>query len=130
MTFEEFLALFVQMRELIDDKGASVTPDLYRSMHYDGSLIKAGSRINFNGVLHQAAVDLWDREENAPDIAPSLWVKIEYVDGCRIIPDPISAAEAFALGERGYWDGHIYESIIPSNVWTPEQYPQGWTLIE
>lgn len=130
MTFDEFIALFKKMRSLIDDKSASVTPDLYRSMHYDGSLIKAGERVNFHGILHQAAADLWDREENAPDMAPNLWVKIEYVEGCRVIPDVISAAEAFALGEQGWWDGHIYESLIPANVWTPDVYPQGWLLIK
>ena len=24
----------------------------------------------------------------------------------------------------------IYESLIDNNVWSPEEYPQGWQLIE
>ena len=53
-----------------------------------------------------------------------------YKDGVRVIPDVISAAEAFALDELGWWDGAIYKSKIPANVYTPEQYPDGWKLQE
>ena len=53
-----------------------------------------------------------------------------YKDGVRVIPDVISAAEAFALDELGWWDGAIYKSKIPANVYTPAQYPDGWELQE
>ena len=89
------------------------------------SRIKAGTRINWGGWLKQATVDLWDTEVNDPDHAPDLWVKINYKDGVRVIPDVISAAEAFALDELGWWDGAIYKSLIAANVYTPNAYPQG-----
>lgn len=110
----------------LTDKTASELADLYHSMKYDGSLISAGTRINWNGWLKQAAVDLWDTEANDPDHAPDLWVKIQYKDGVRVIPDIITAAEAFALDELGWWDGSIYKSLIAANVYTPEQHPDGW----
>lgn len=50
------------MRSL-DDKEASEEPTLSESMKYDDTLIEAGTRINWNGVLKRAAVALWDREE-------------------------------------------------------------------
>lgn len=29
--------------------------------------------------------------------------------------------------ELGWWGDVLYKSILPSaNVWTPEQYPDGW----
>ena len=59
-----------------------------------------------------------------------LEVKINYKDGVRVIPDVISAAEAFALDELGWWDGAIYKSLIAANVYTPDAYPQGWELQE
>ena len=114
----------------VPDKDASGCVDLYPTLKQSGSLIKAGTRINWGGWLKQATVDLWDTEENDPDHAPDLWVKINYKDGVRVIPDVISAAEAFALDELGWWDGAIYKSLIAANVYTPEQYPDGWELQE
>ena len=114
----------------VPDKDASGCVDLYPTLKQDGKLIKAGTRINWGGWLKQATVDLWDTEENDPDHAPTLWVKIQYKDGVRVIPDVISAAEAFALDELGWWDGAIYKSLIAANVYTPDAYPQGWELQE
>ena len=114
----------------VPDKDASGCVDLYPTLKQDGNLIKVGTRINWGGWLKQATVDLWDTEENDPDHAPGLWVKINYKDGVRVIPDVISAAEAFALDELGWWDGAIYKSLIAANVYTPDAYPQGWELQE
>ena len=114
----------------VPDKDASGCVDLYPTLKQSGSLIKAGTRINWNGWLKQATVDLWDTEANDPDHAPNLWVKINYKDGVRVIPDVISAAEAFALDELGWWNGAIYKSLIAANVYTPDAYPQGWELQE
>ncbi len=109
-----------------DDLTASAAVELSPVMKYDGRLIKAGTRINYGGVLKRAAVDLWDTEANNPDNAPALWEDISYRDGIRIIPEIISVSAAFALGERGWWRDKLYESKINANVYTPEQYPAGW----
>ena len=132
-TAEEARAWRAQLEKAlpaVPDKDASGCVDLYPTLKQSGGLIKAGTRINWGGWLKQATVDLWDTEENDPDHAPTLWVKINYKDGVRVIPDVISAAEAFALDELGWWDGAIYKSKIPANVYTPEQYPDGWELQE
>ena len=112
----------------LDDKGASMSADFYSDMLYNGELIKAGTRINHNGVLYKAAVDLWDREENNPDNAPSLWEKIQYHNGIRIIPEVITVTTAFAKNELGYFeaDGKTYKSLLEANVYTPAAYPEGW----
>ena len=132
-TAEEARAWRAQLEKAlpaVPDKDASGCVDLYPTLKQDGSLIKAGTRINWGGWLKQATVDLWDTEENDPDHAPDLWAKILYKDGVRVIPDVISAAEAFGKDELGWWDGAIYKSKIPANVHTPEQYPDGWELQE
>lgn len=115
----------------LDDKGASISVDFYSDMVYNGELIKAGTRINHGGVLYKAAVDLWDREENNPENAPTLWEEIQYHEGIRIIPEVITAAGAFAKDELGYWkaDGKTYKSLIEANVYTPAAYPAGWKVI-
>lgn len=120
----------VKAAQSLDDKDASDAVALFDGMKYDGSLITAGTRINWGGVLKMAAVDLWDEETNNPDNAPTLWHDISYREGIRIIPETITAATAFAKGERGWWDDAVYESLIDANVYTPDQYPAGWRETE
>ena len=114
----------------LDDKTASTAPTLFPRLKQDGSLIKAGTRINYNGSIKRAAVDLWDTVDNSPDNAPTLWEDILYRDGYRIIPDVITAGTAFALDELGWWGDKLYKSLLEANVYTPEQYPRGWELQE
>lgn len=133
-TEEEAIAFRKQIEAAainLDDKGASMSADFYSDLTYGGELIKAGTRINHGGELFKAAVDLWDREENALENAPALWEEIQYHEGIRIIPEVITAAGAFALGELGYFkaDGKTYKSLIDANVYTPATYPQGWEVV-
>lgn len=110
----------------LDDKSASETPELFNKMRYDGSLIKVGTKINWNGVVKKATVDLWDTEENNPDHASNLWEDISYKDGIRIIPEVITVTTMFSKNEKGWWHDELYISLIDNNVWTPTGYPQGW----
>lgn len=116
----------------LDDKGASMAADFYSDMKYNGELVEAGTRINHNGILYKAAVDLWNTEENNPDNAPDLWERILYHDGIRIIPEVITVTSAFSEGEKGYWeaDGNVYISLVDANVYTPEQYAANWQIEE
>ena len=110
----------------LDDKDASDAPELFPQMKNNNSLINAGTRINWYGVVKRAAVDLWDTENNNPDNAPALWEDIAYKDGIRYIPTTLTAGTAFAKDEFGWWENELYKSLIDSNVWTPAAYPTGW----
>lgn len=125
MTREEAIAfrkLVVAGCETLSDKDVSTAPDVLRRMKYDGKLIQNGTRINWNGAIKRAAVDLWDNEQSTPDAAPSLWEDVLYKNGIRIIPETITVGLAFSKGEQGWWDDKLYESIIDNNVWTPSAY--------
>ena len=113
----------------LDDATASTAPTLFPTLKQDGALVKAGTRINWGGVIKRAAVDLWDTQDNDPDHAPTLWENIPYRDGIRIIPEVITAGTAFAEGEKGWWGDVLYRSKLPSNVYTPAQYPDGWEVV-
>lgn len=134
MTREEarkLRALIEQAGDSLPDKEASQGPVLMRRLKGKGALIKAGTRINWHGVVKRAAVDLWDTPENTPDSALSLWEDIGYKDGWRIIPKVITAGLAFQPGEKGWWEDALYESIHPTaNTWTPEEYPPAWKKVE
>ena len=110
----------------LDDKTASEAAALFPRLKSDGSLVKAGTRINWHGTVKRAAVDLWDTKENAPDAASALWEDILYRDGYRIIPEVITVTTAFSKGEYGWWGDNLYESLADANVYTPAAYPKNW----
>lgn len=122
-------AIVEQATASLDDQTASEGATLFPRLRQDGSLIKAWTRINWHGMIKKAAVDLWDRAENSPDAAPTLWSDIDYRDGVRIIPETISAAQAFAKGELGWLDGHVYKSGMDGCVWTPDTPGAPWELV-
>lgn len=114
----------------LDDKTASETPELFDKLNENGDLVPVGTRINWNGSLKRASVDLWDTAENNPDNAPTLWEDIEYKNGIRIIPEVITVGTKFNKDELGWWQDTLYKSLIDNNVWNPTQYPDGWVLIK
>lgn len=133
MTRDEALrlrAIVEQAAASLPDKEASEGAALFPRLRQDGSLVSAGTRINWGGVIKRAAVDLWDTDANTPDAAPTLWEDIAYRQGYRIIPATITAGAAFAKDERGWWGDVLYKSLIASNVWTPEAYPAGWEAVQ
>lgn len=113
----------------LDDKDASEGASLFPRLKGNGELVQAGTRINWNGTVKRAAVDLWDTDENNPDNATTLWEDISYREGYRIIPETITAGTAFAKDECGWWNDTLYKSLIDNNTWTPAAYPAGWEAI-
>lgn len=122
-------AIVEQAAASLDDQTASAGAALFPRLKQDGALVKAGTRVNWNGTLKRAAVDLWDTDANNPDNAPTLWEDISYRDGFRVIPQTITAGTAFAMDECGWWGDTLYRSTISNNVWTPEQYSAGWEAV-
>ena len=113
----------------LDDQTASAAPMLFQRLKEDGALVSAGTRINWNGTIKKAAVDLWDTAENNPENAPGLWQDIEYKDGYRIIPDTLTVTTAFAKDECGWWKDELYRSLVDANIYTPAAYPQNWVKL-
>ena len=114
----------------LDDKTASTAATLFPRLKENSELVKAGTRINWNGTIKRAAVDLWDTAENNPDNAPNLWADLDYREGYRIITETITVTTAFAEGECGWWGDTLYRSKVNSNVCTPSVYPDNWEKIK
>lgn len=125
-----FIAAIEALRDNATDAQASLAIEVYPTLKTSGNLVKSGTRINWNGKIKRAAVDLYDTTENNPDNAPTLWEDINYREGYRIIPDIITVGTAFAKDECGWWGDVLYKSLLDSNVYTPESYPAGWEMVE
>ena len=124
---QKLITDIVKLREAATDTQASLAVSVYPTLKQDGSLIKSGTRINYNGTIIRAAVDLYDTETNSPENAPTLWEALNYKDGYRIIPEVITVGTAFSKGELGWWNDELYESLVDSNVYTPDQYAPYWS---
>ena len=132
LTYKEandFIAAFLALRDGSSDAIASIAVAVFPKLNEDGSLIKSGTRINWENRIKRAAVDLWDTAENNPINAPTLWEDIDYKDGYRLIPQTITIGTAFALNECGWWNGVLYKSLLAANVYTPDVYPAGWEVV-
>ena len=121
--------VFIEIASTLDDAQASSAPEMFPRLKQDGSLIPAKTRINWNGKIKRAAVDLWDTETNNPENAPDLWEDISYREGYRFIPEIITATSAFSEGECGWWKDVLYRSKVNGNVYTPEIYPANWEIV-
>lgn len=113
----------------LDDADASMSAELFPQLKQDGSLIEANTRINWKGKVMKSAAALWDREENDPDHAPTLWTELAYRDGIRIIPEVITVTTQFSEGEMGWWGDVLYRSKVNGNVYTPAQYAANWEVV-
>lgn len=113
----------------LSDADASMSAELFPQLKQDGSLIEAYTRINWKGKVMKNGAALWDREENDPDHAPTLWSELEYRDGIRIIPETIDVTTQFSEGELGWWGDVLYRSRVNGNVYTPAQYAANWEVV-
>ena len=114
----------------LTDAQATMVTEIYPTLREDGALVPMGTRIQWKGEIRRSRVDVWDTKEHNPDNAPDLWEKVLYRDGIRVIPETITAENPFAMGERGWWDDTLYESLMNANVYTPDAYPAGWKAVE
>lgn len=121
--------LLLKVIDNLSDVDASTAPDIFPRLKEDGGLVKAGTRINWNGEIKKANVDLWDTTENNPGNNPNLWGDINYRNGYRIIPTVITVTDKFAKDELGWFGDDLYKSLVDNNVYTPTQYPANWELV-
>lgn len=103
----------------------------------------AGDVVLYNGKKYESLINanVW-----SPDAYPAGWQLIEETqttdpttpepepeEPSVTVPEfvqPTGAHDAYNTGDRVLYNGHVYESTINSNVWSPDAYPAGWQLIE
>lgn len=115
----------------LDDADALEAKELYPQWSGNGINYKVNDRIRYEGVLYKVLLAHTSQEGWTPDISPSLFAKVLIPDE-NTIPEweQPNSANAYMVGDKVTFEGHIYESAINNNVWSPSAYPAGWTLIE
>lgn len=65
-----------------------------------------------------------------PDATPALWTEVAKPGEIPVWKQPTGVQDAYDKGDRVWYpdkNGHIYDG---QNSWSPDDYPQGWLLIE
>ena len=80
--------------------------------------------------LYQVLQDHTSAEEWTPDTAASLYKKVGVTeDGYPEWVQPLGGSDAYNTGDIVSYNGTLYKSTIDGNVWSPVDYPQGWTEV-
>ena len=115
----------------MDDEQARDNAELFPRW-VSGHTYQVGDRVCHEGVLYRILQEHTSQEDWTPDVAVSLFAEIlPGQDGTEIgewvQPD---STNPYMAGDRVLYNGKVYESIIDNNIWSPEAYPGGWSLVE
>lgn len=65
-----------------------------------------------------------------PNTTPSLFTPIGLTDdGYPVWSKPTGAHDAYNTGDIVDYNGTLYKSVIDGNTWSPDEYPQGWEIV-
>lgn len=81
--------------------------------------------------LYKVVQDHTSQEDWKPSDTPSLYEPIGLNEsGYPIWSKPSGAHDAYNSGDIVDYDGALYKSLIDGNVYSPEEYPAGWEVVE
>lgn len=119
---------FVKMAEKgdIDEVTASENIDLFLEWK-TGVNYKANTLLKYEGLLYRVLQEHTSQEDWTPDKTPALYKVIGINENG--IPEwsrPISSVDAYMTGDECMFNGVHKRSTIDNNVWSPDEYPEGW----
>ena len=118
----------------LEDSEALENIELFPNWDGEGINYKTGDRIKYQEVLYKVLLDHVSQNDWTPDNTPSLFAKV-------LIPDPDiipiweqpNSTNPYMIGDKVHYpdiDGPVYESLINNNIWSPQSYPAGWSLVQ
>lgn len=95
-----------------------------------GYAYKVDDRVRYNEILYKCLQAHTSQDAWTPVAAASLWAKVLIPDE-NVIPEweQPDSTNAYQIGDKVRYEGQVYESVIPNNIWSPSAYPAGWKLI-
>lgn len=94
-------------------------------------------KVRYHEVLYKVIQAHTSQEEWSPDVAVSLFTKVIVggVDpgtGEQVVLDWVQpdSTNPYMKGDRVIFEGVVYESTVDNNIWAPNAYPQGWSVVE
>ena len=128
----EFRSTINEIIGTLTDEQAIAAPVLFPVWQADVAY-KAGDRVRYEGKLYKVLQDHNSQLDWEPISAPSLFAGLltDEEEPENILPwvQPDST-NAYSIGDKVIFEEEVYESLIDNNVWSPADYPAGWSKIE
>lgn len=90
-------------------------------------------RVQFDGKLYKAVQAHTSQADWTPPTVPALFTEVAKPGEIPVWKQPTGAQDAYNKGNKVWYpdvNTTVYESVIDSNVWSPNDYPQGWKVVE
>ena len=84
------------------------------------------------GTIEEVMSQDWDVDEPEPEQPEEGGESSGDDDPYKDVKDfvqPTGAHDAYNVGDRVKYNGHVYESTMAGNTYSPDAYPQGWKLL-
>lgn len=117
--------------ETASEEDAYIMRYLYDEWDGNGVSYKKNQRLRYKDKLYKVLLDHTSQGDWIPGSAPSLYVEIS--DPAIEYPEwkkPTGAHDSYAKDDKVTYNGKKYISTIDANVYSPEEYPAGWKLVE
>lgn len=136
----------IELRKELEDLAASIdmTDEQYEKYgwlfkEWNGNNVSYSldEKVRYEGKIYKCIQAHVSQPQWNPVDAASLWANVLIPPG----PDPHdipvwvqpSSTNPYMMNDMVKYpdeNGSIYKSTIDNNIWSPETYPQGWTLVE
>lgn len=84
-------------------------------------------KVRHNDILYKVLQAHHSQSDWTPDVAVSLFAKVLVGQDEEILewvqPD---STNPYMTGNKVIYNGVVYECVIDNNIWSPEDYPEGW----
>ena len=115
----------------LPDEDALEAVELFPAWKAD-TAYAADERIRYGEKLYRCVQAHTSQADWTPDATPALWTEVAKPGEIPVWKQPTGAQDAYNKGDRVWYpakDTTVYESTIDGNVWSPADYPQGWTEV-
>lgn len=102
----------------------------------EDTVYEVGTRVRYGDNVYKVLQAHTSQADWTPDVAVSLFAALLVVktpEGEQVeIPDWVQpdSTNPYMIGDKVRYEGVVYESLIDNNIWTPVEYPVGWTIAE
>lgn len=133
---EQFRKALQMFAASLDDEKAMEVATIYDPWAV-GKAYSVGEFVTYgeNGVgdpqLYKVAQAHTSQADWTPDLTAALFTPIGLDDaGYPVWSQPTGAHDAYNTGDIVDYNGTLYQSLIDSNVYSPDAYPAGWAVYE
>jgi hypothetical protein len=129
---EQFRKALQMFAASLDDEKAMEIASVYDDWQIGKSyavdeLIKYGTNGVGDPQLYRVVQAHTSQADWTPDKVASLYSPIGLDEsGYPIWSKPTGAHDAYNTGDIVDYNGTLYVSVIDGNIWSPDEYPQGW----